>query len=239
MWPQEILTRPLLQRVESNESAPDCEERKVSISPALPANAQPAEVVQPGQRPLYHPSRLAQTTAMGAADLRQQRANAACSQPAPVIVAAVPAISLNDLGAVPGTAWLALHRGNPNRGFTSHRVSSSANASLTNTPSWSVMICFGGPWPRNAFSIAHSPPNQRWAPPVGRRPSLPGRSDQSRPAPKWARFPSAAPACALHSTRGLDSGRRSPWGSWRPSEPSPRPAWSWAWIGASSDEASG
>jgi len=56
----------------SDECRADHEESIVDVSPALPADAEATEVVQPSHGALNYPARRAQTAAMGCAALGQQ-----------------------------------------------------------------------------------------------------------------------------------------------------------------------
>ena len=67
----------------------------MNVGPALIADAQPTELVQPGQGPLHHPPVDAQPTAVGGQTLRQDWLDPQGAQPAPMGFRAIGSVSLN------------------------------------------------------------------------------------------------------------------------------------------------
>lgn len=82
----------------------------MDVGADLPADPQPAEVVQQGEGLLHHPALCAQTGAVFGAAAGDQRANAEGTNLPAVLVVVVAAITWDDLGAPTRAAALAAHR---------------------------------------------------------------------------------------------------------------------------------
>jgi len=67
----------------------------MDVRPALIADAQPTELVQPGQGPLHHPPMDAEATAVGGQTLRQDWLNPQRAQDSPMGFRAIGSVSLN------------------------------------------------------------------------------------------------------------------------------------------------
>ena len=59
----------------ANQDAADGQKGLMDIGSSLVTDAQPAELMEPGQRTFYHPAMNAQATAMQGVPSRQQWAN--------------------------------------------------------------------------------------------------------------------------------------------------------------------
>jgi len=77
---------------------------------ALIANPQAAELMQPGQRPLHHPTVDAQSAAMGRAPLRQLGFDALRPQRLPMALGIIGPVAQDALGPAAGAAPLAFDR---------------------------------------------------------------------------------------------------------------------------------
>ena len=82
----------------------------MDVRPALIADAQPTELVQPGQRPLHHPPMDPQSTAVGGRTLRQDWLNSQGAQLSTMGFRAIRSVSLNLVWFTAGSAPLACHR---------------------------------------------------------------------------------------------------------------------------------
>jgi hypothetical protein len=96
----------------ANETAGDFDEGFVNHSQALESNAQASVIVEPTQRSLNNPARLAQSAAMK----RHPPSNFGLDSPSvehpAVFVMIVTAVSLNNTGLAQRTAALAANGGN-------------------------------------------------------------------------------------------------------------------------------
>ncbi len=81
----------------------------MDVGPALIANAQPTELVQPGQRPLHHPPMDPQATTVGCQTLRQDWLNPQGAQDSSMGFRAIGSVSLNLVWFTAGLALLAAH----------------------------------------------------------------------------------------------------------------------------------
>jgi len=84
----------------------------MDVRPPLVADAQPPELVQPGQRPLHHPPVDAEATAMSSEALRQDWFNPQGAQHLPMGFRAIRSVSLNSVWPAAWPTSLATHRRN-------------------------------------------------------------------------------------------------------------------------------
>ena len=80
---------------------------------AFPADAQPAEVVQPGERPLHHPAHAAESGAVLGTAPRDHWFDASATQLATVLVVVIAAIGDHLVGALARPAGFARDRTDP------------------------------------------------------------------------------------------------------------------------------
>lgn len=78
----------------------------MDVRSALIANAQPTELVQPGQRPLHHPLMDPQPTAVGSQTLRQDWLNPHGAQLPPMGFRSIGSVSLDLVWFMAGPAIL-------------------------------------------------------------------------------------------------------------------------------------
>ena len=83
---------------EADDRRAESQKGEMNISPAFVADAQSAELVEPAQGTLDHPTRFAQAAAVRLADLGQQVLDAEALEEEGVGFAAVSTITLHDVG---------------------------------------------------------------------------------------------------------------------------------------------
>ncbi len=84
----------------------------MDVGPPFKADAQPPELVQPGQRPLHHPAMDAKATAMFSQTLREHWLNPQGAQHLPMGLRVIGSVCLNSLWSTAWPAALAPHRRN-------------------------------------------------------------------------------------------------------------------------------
>ena len=102
----------MIQPPEADKGTADGKECLVDVCPPLIADAQPPELVQPGQGPLHHPAVDAQATAMSSQTLREHWHNPQGAQHFSMGSRAVGSVSLNSVWSTAWPATLATHRRN-------------------------------------------------------------------------------------------------------------------------------
>ena len=109
-------------------------ECQVNIGSALVANSQSAELVQPTDRPLDHPTEDAQLAAVVGISLGDVRLHAALRQLFSMRVGVVGAVCKQFLRALQGMANLASDRRNAVNQLTSQIGKATSSAVTANTP---------------------------------------------------------------------------------------------------------
>lgn len=104
----EVLTKALDVAV-GDQTGGEAEEGFVDVVASFPADAQSAEAVQPGDRPLDHVTEDAQAGAVWLASFGDDGADAALPQQAPVLVVVVAAVCEERVGSASGPADDAGH----------------------------------------------------------------------------------------------------------------------------------
>lgn len=94
-----------------DEAGREAEEGFVDVVASFPADPQPPEAVQPGDRPFYDPTEYAQAGAVFHASFGDDRADAAGPEQAPVLVVVVTAVGEKRVGSASGPADGARHGG--------------------------------------------------------------------------------------------------------------------------------
>ena len=92
---------------EADDRRAESQKGEMNISPAFVADAQSAELVEPAQGTLDHPTRFAQAAAVRLADLGQQVLDAEALEEEGVGFAAVSTITLHDVGTPPRATHFA------------------------------------------------------------------------------------------------------------------------------------
>jgi len=96
-----------------DQAGGEAEEGLVDVVASLPADPQPTEAVQPGDRSLDHPPENTQARAVFHASFGDDRADAALPQEPAVLVVVVTAIGEQGVGSASGPADDARHGRNP------------------------------------------------------------------------------------------------------------------------------
>ena len=104
------LTKPSLKKAPTDERTADYKENIAHILASFPADAETAELMQPGERTLHHPPGLPQTTAMWGVALRQQGMDLSLAQPTAVRLGIIAPIPLPHVGPTPGSSWFPSYR---------------------------------------------------------------------------------------------------------------------------------
>jgi hypothetical protein len=99
--------------VPTDQGAPEGQEGVVEIGAAFPADAEPAEVVQPGEGALDDPPPAAQPRAVLAAAARDERLDAAAPQRQAVTIVIVAAVGDDPVRTLAGAPALAGDRSDP------------------------------------------------------------------------------------------------------------------------------
>jgi hypothetical protein len=102
----------VLEEVPADEDTAQVEEGLVDVSASFVANAESAQLMEPGERAFDHPSVMAETTSMLGVPARQERTDSLSAKDSPVRLGVVASVRVEALGPVPRSSGTPRHGGN-------------------------------------------------------------------------------------------------------------------------------